>query len=329
MFLIASVLVPATALAAGTGTLSLSSSSISLSAGSTFFVDVNAQATVALEGASTSLDFDVSKLQVVSVTKPAAGTGWNVAGVNYVLPTAAQIATANSTGHLSNIAAFFTDGTSNLPANTSLTVVRVTYLATASTSPTTSINLPTSGADPAALLDGTTGSGYGSPVGTSATGATVTISAGSGSGSSVTTTVTGSVDAGFVALSCPPAITVPLVRNVNNAADFTCTVGSNTTWTLSVVDQNADPATHGYMRDVTQGIKLHDSAFVHYNKHLDASNNVVYDTDVNLAANASAQTLALGQNNVAAPLTFTQQAEANDVAGSYSISLRFAVVSTF
>src|SRR5262245_25376390 len=79
MFLVASVIVPATALAAGTGTLSISPSSVSTSTGSTFFVDINSQATVALSGASASVDFDTTKLQIVSVTKPAAGTGWNVA----------------------------------------------------------------------------------------------------------------------------------------------------------------------------------------------------------------------------------------------------------
>src|SRR5262245_33801175 len=107
MFLIASVIVPATALAAGTGTLSLSSSNVSVSTGSTFFVDLNSQASVPLAGASASIDFDQSKLQIVSVAKPSAGTGWNVAGANFLLPTAGQIGTANSTGHLTGVSAFF------------------------------------------------------------------------------------------------------------------------------------------------------------------------------------------------------------------------------
>ena len=329
MFLVASVFMPATAMAAGTGTISLTPPSVSVSAGSTFVATINSQATVPLSGASASIDFDTTKLQIISVAKPAAGTGWNVAGASYVLPSAGTIGTANSTGHLPGVAAFFTDGTSNLPANTNEVVALVTFFATAATSPTTSITLPTSGSDPSGLLDGTTGTGYGSAVGTTTSGTTVTIAAGTGANSSVTTNVTGTVDAGFVSLSCPTSITVPLVRGVNNFTDFTCTVGSNTTWTLSVVDQNTDPTSHGYMRDLAQGIHLHDSAFVHFNKHLDAANNVVYDGDVNLAGSPNPQALALSQNNLVAPLTFTQQAEPNDVAGSYSMSLRFSVVSTF
>src|SRR5262245_22696767 len=213
MFLVASVFAPATALAAGTGTLSLSPNNVGTAAGSTFFVDINSQGTVALSGASASIDFDTAKLQIVSVAKPAAGTGWNVAGVSYVLPSAGTIGTANSTGHLPAIGAFFTDGTSSLPANTSEALARVTFFATAVGN--TNITLPTSGSDPGALIDGTAGGAYGSPVTTTSTGAAVSITAGSGNNSQVTTNVTGTVDAGFVSLSCPPSITVPLVRNVN------------------------------------------------------------------------------------------------------------------
>src|SRR5262245_8604151 len=115
MFLVASLLVPATALAAGTGTLSVSPATLTTAAGSSFTVDINTQASNAMSGASAAIDFDATKLQIVSVTK---GAGWNVAGISWVFPTVSDIAIANSTGHLNTIAAYFTDGTSSVPAST-------------------------------------------------------------------------------------------------------------------------------------------------------------------------------------------------------------------
>jgi hypothetical protein len=328
MFLVASVIVPATALAAGTGSVSLSSANVGTSTGSSFFLDINTQASVAMSGASASIDFDRTKLQIVSVALPTVGTGWNVAGAAHVTPSVAAIGTANVTGHLSAIGAFFTDGTSSLPAATNEVLARVTFFATATGN--TNIVLPSGGTEPAALLDGTAAS-YGSPVVTTPSGTAVAITAGTGGGTTTTTNVTGTVDSGFVALTCPTGVVIPLARNVNNVANFECQIGSNVTWTLSAIDTNADPLTHGYMRDTVQvpPVHLHDSLFVHANPHLDASNNTIYDSDVNLAGSPSAQPVANGQNNVNQPLAFTQFAEPNDVAGNYGSQILFSIVSSF
>ncbi|HEX8940953.1 MAG TPA: cohesin domain-containing protein [Candidatus Limnocylindrales bacterium] len=313
------------------GTLSLNPSSVTASTGGTFSVDIVTQATAAMSGASASINFDQTKLQIVSVTK---GADWNTASSNWVFPSAATIATANSVGHLPAIAAFFNDGTS-LPANTNAVLAHVTFFASAAGS--SSINLPTAGSDAGVLLDGRTAS-YGTQIATSSASPTATVTTTGSSGStSANTNVTGTVDQGYVSLSCPTSETMPLVRNVNNFVDFTCAIGSNTTWTLTVLDQNSDPATHGYMRDTTQGIHLHDALYTHFNKHVvvDPVSGVpttVYDTDVNMAGGTpagSAQTLATGQNNLVAPLTFTQMAEPNDVAGNYGMSVQFTVNSTF
>jgi hypothetical protein len=313
MFLVASVLVPATALAAGSGTLSVSPTSVSTSTGSTFFVDINSQATTALSGASTGVDFDKTKLQIISV---AMGTGWNTAGVSWVLPTAPTIATANTTGHLPAIAAYFTDGTSSLPANTNEVLARVTFFATA-TGSASPISLTTSGPDTAALIDGAAAS-YGTPVATTATGGAVTITASANPNSAITTNITGSVDAGFVALTCPTSVNVPLVRNVVNLQDFTCQVGSNVTWTLSTMDNNPD-ANHGHMVDASQSPVAHlaDSLHVRY-----AAN------DVDLSS-PSLAALATGQNNIALPLTFAQNVRASDKPGAYGMSVLFSITSTF
>jgi hypothetical protein len=338
------VIVPATALAAGTGSLSLSPSTVSTSTGSTFYVDINTQATVPMSGAQASINFDPTKVQVVSVAKPTAGTGWNVAGPNYVLPSAAAIGAANLSGHLVAIGAFFSDGTSSLPANTNEVLARVTFFATATGS--TTVSLPTVSnpnvvgntapfyTDPGSIIDGTTGGNYGSPVTVTSTGSTITITAGTGGNSSATTNVTGTVDTGFVSLSCPTAVTIPLARNALNVANFECQIGSNSSWNLSVLDTNPDPATHGYMRDTVQGIHLHDSLLVHSNPHLDntpppAGPLTVYDSDVNLAASPTAQLLASGQNNVNEPLAFTQFAAPNDAGGNYGAQVLFSIVTGF
>jgi len=221
MFLLASVFVPATALAAGSGTVSLTPANVGTSVGSTFFVDIVSNATVASSGASASVNFDQTKLQIVSVTQPAPGSGWNQGGSAYVLPTASDIANANASGHLKGIGAFFTDGTSSLPAATNETLARVTFFASATGN--SNITLPTSGSDVAAITDGTAAS-YGSPVAITTSGTAVSTTAGSGSTTSQVTNVTGSVDNGFVSLACPASVQVPLVRNVTNTATFECVV---------------------------------------------------------------------------------------------------------
>jgi Cohesin domain len=328
MFLVASVFVPATALAGGSGTLSLNPSSVGTSTGSTFPVDIVTNATVAVSGAQASIDFDKTKLQIVSVAPPTPGTGWNQGGSSYVLPSAATIATANSTGHLPAIGVSFLDGTSNLPAATNEILARVTFFATAVGSST--INLPTTGSDGGAIIDGTVGTTYGSPVATTATGATVSVTAGSGSTTSSITNITGTVDNGFVSLTCPTSVNIPLVRNVNNLADFECVVGSNVTWTLNAFDTNNDPTTKGHMIDATQNphAVLHDPLWVRSGKHLDNGNppQTVYDYNQNLA---NGGIVAAGQNNQNVGRTFTQMAEPNDVGGTYGIQVLFSAVSSF
>jgi len=313
MFLVASVLVPATALAAGTGSLSLSQSSISTTTGSTFTVDVTSQASTAMSGASAAVDFDNTKLQLIGVAKGAA---WDVAGITWVVPSVSDIAIANTTGHLPAIAAYFTDGTSSLPAATPTKLATVTFFATGTGS--AAVSLPIAG-NKGGIIDGAAAT-YGSEVVTTSTGAAVTITAGTGSTTSTTANVSGSVDAGYVALTCPTSVAVPLVRNVLNKQDFTCNVGSNVTWTLSTQDNNPDPVLHGYMLDSTQTPVVHLSDALHVTSSA---------TDVNLAGATGLQALATGQNNVVLPLTFVQNVRATDKSGSYGMSVLFSITSTF
>ena len=315
MFLLATVFTPIAALAAGTGSLSISPNTVNTTTGSVFSVDITSQASNAMGGASAGIDFDNTKLQIVSVAQPALGTGWNVAGTSWVLPSVATIGTANSTGHLPAIAVFFADGTSSLPAATATTLARVTFFATAAGSPVVSI--PTTGVNAAAILDGAAAS-YGSPVAVTTTGSTVTIASDGNSNTAITTDVTGSVDAGYVSLTCPGGVVVPLVRNVVNVKEFTCQVGSNVTWTMSTKDNNP-VANHGHLIDAAQAsvAALTDSLHV-----------VSVDHNVDLSG-AGLQTLATGQNNSNQLLTFSQNVRPGDKPGSYGMSVLFSITSTF
>ena len=301
MFLVASVLVPATALAASSGTMSLSPNTVSTTVGSTFTVTINSQASVPMSGASAGIDFDKTKLQIVSVTK---GADWGASSASWVLPSVATIATANNTGHLPAIAAYFSDGTSSLPGTTAA-LAQVTFFATATGTP--SLSLSSSGPDAASILDGTAAT-YGQPVPAAASGATVTITA----------SVTGSVDAGYFALTCPTSETVPLSRSAVSTVDFQCAVSSNVTWTMSTEDNNPDP-NHGHMVDAGQApvAVLADSLHV-----ISGANNVDLQ-------GAGLQAVATGQNNVSVPLTFSQNVRASDKPGSYGMSVLFSLTSTF
>jgi hypothetical protein len=324
MFLIATVFVPATAFAAGSGTLSLSQAAITTTTGSTFSVDVQTQASVALSGAAASIDFDRTKLQIVSVTR---GADWNVAGTAWVDATVSTIAIANSTGHLSAVSAFFTDGTSSITASTNKVLATVTFFAIATGA--SNITLPSAvspslivPSDYGSLIDGTVGAAtYGTPVTTVSSGSAVTVNAGTQGNASTTANVTGSVDSGYVSLTCPTSVTVPLVRNVVNTKEFTCIVGSNVTWTLSTQDNNA-AANHGHLVDATQTPTAVLADPLHVVNGGQALN-------VDLSAQPGLATIATGQNNVNQLLTFSQNVRPSDKPGAYGLSVLFSLTSTF
>jgi hypothetical protein len=313
MFLVAAVLVPATALAAGNGTLSVSPAAVTTSTGSTFSVDINSSASTPMSGVSAAIDFDKSRLQIISVTK---GTDWDVSGIAWVFPTVGDIATANATGHLTTLAAYFQDGSSSRPANTTLKVASVTFFATATGS--ASISLPIAG-NKGGIIDGAAAT-YGSEVTTVGNGATVTVNSSGGSANQVTANVTGSVQAPRLALTCDSPVNVPLVRNATNQAPFSCQVASDGNWTLSVKDTNATVGQHGHLIDPSQtptavlanSLHVHDSA-----------------GDVDLAAAPDSVPVSAGSATVSVPLTFTQVVNPGDKPGSYGMSVLFSIVNTF
>jgi hypothetical protein len=313
MFLVASVLVPATAFAAGSGSLSANASTTAPTVGSTFTVAIDTTSAIATSGAAARLVFDQTKLQLVSVTK---GADWN-AGSNWVnFPTVAEISTANTTGTLPTVAVYL-----NSPGSVSAgthTFLTATFFASAAGA--SAITLPVS-ASAGGLLDGQAAS-YGDPLTVTSTSANI-VATGAGSAGSVVSNITGTVDSGFVGLTCPTSAVIPLVRNVTNTKDITCSVASNVTWQMSADDTNPDVATRGHMRDTAATpIKVLQDPM-----HVITTVGAAYDHD--LSNLAQSNVVATGQNNVDINVTLSQFARPNDQAGNYGIQVMFAAVSVF
>ena len=116
---ISTLLVAEPALAAG-NTLSIDPDTTTTALGNSFTIDVVSSSDVPVSGSQASLVFDPSQLQVVSIAK---GDDWVGNGAGFAgYPTPANMAVfiananANAAGEISPIAAFFSDGASNLAA---------------------------------------------------------------------------------------------------------------------------------------------------------------------------------------------------------------------
>ena len=65
-----------------------------------------------------------------------------------------------------------------------------------------------------------------------------------------TTTVNGTLDSGFLGLSVPASVTIPLVRNATNNVNVPVTIYANIIWNLQVSDPQRQPRPrrpHGFM----------------------------------------------------------------------------------
>ena len=174
--------------------------------------------------------------------------------------------------------------------------------------------------------------------------------------------VTGSMDGGFIGLSCPTSITIGLFRGNTNQANVPCVVYTNTVWNLAVNDANTPTdAYQGHMVtgrpvDGTTKYALADSMHVLASSYLSGgdtfyANNVdlANGTGVNCttaplnsppaplpggcpAANVlpvTGGTILGGTNTANAPLVLSQFVAAGSQAGSYSIQLLFSAMSVF
>ena len=169
----AALAVPSSARAAGAGTLRVEAASVTgVGVGDTFTVRVVSNAAGVISGASASVVFDKTKLQVTALAK---GANWVIAGAGYAgypttLNTATFIANANAGGKIPVIAAFFVDGSTTLAAGDH-DLYSLTFRALAAG--VTNLTLPV-GAFDGAMLDGAVAT-YGDTLSVTSTGGTVTV----------------------------------------------------------------------------------------------------------------------------------------------------------
>jgi len=323
VLLVATVLVPATALAAGSGTLSVSPATVTTSSG-TFSVDIASSTSgVNASGAAASVTFDKTKLQIVSVAKASGGESWDAAGASWAgLPNASIIAAANAAGKLPAVGAYLTSGA--MPDDPPQALITVTFLVVACGDST--IGLPVGPSD-GEMLDGTAGATYGDPIAVTSTSGAIVNPCGQQTpdvGSS-SANITGTVDAGFLALTCPPSTTIPLVRNATNTKDLTCQVSTNIVWNLNANDPKSGP-TKGHMTD---GAKvLANPMHVLSGPHAGANpgDPPTWDYDQNLA---NGGIVGAGANTTNIALTLSQFGAPQDPAGNYGIQILFQAVNGF
>ena len=321
-------IVPSAVFAAGNN-ITVSPATTNTTTGGTFTVTVNANSDVAISGAGAALNFDKNLLSLTGIAKDATevANGVSYAGFPTAANTASFIATANAAGQIPTIAWTYTDGSSFEAAGADHGIFSATFQVLAGgNSSLDPVIVPGVGG----LLDGTV-AGYGaslSPV-TTASGAVVnpivaptptptpTVAPTpppSAAPANGTTNVTGSLDAGFLTLSVPPSVTIPLVRNATNLSTVNAQILSNISWNLDVRDTNLGP-NHGHM--VSGANHLADS--------MKAYENIA--SQVNLEAGPSI--VSTGANSANVAVTLSQFVAGSDVPGAYSISLLFQAISGF
>ena len=154
---LATTVVVSPATAATSASFRIEPATVAVAAGSAFSLEVVQEPPVATSGAQASLNFDPKILQVVSVTRGAA-----YAGAQIFLPedVAADIRSANVTGHLAQVAAAFTPPTAVPAGAAPFLVVRFRAIACGQTD----VTLPTGGPFNAQMISGE-GADYGQPIG--------------------------------------------------------------------------------------------------------------------------------------------------------------------
>lgn len=346
---IGSLAAPLTTLAAGNNiivTPATTTISPAGSTGGTFTVAVVANSATDISGAASALNFDKTRLQLTALAKDSTevANGVSYAGFPTASNTASFIASANAAGTIPTIAWTYTDGASFEAAGSNHGIFSATFQVIAAGN--TSID-PVVVAGVGGLLDGTSAN-YGSslsgisltsgavvnptPTPTPTPGAptptpTPTPAPASAPPGSGTTTVSGSVDSGFLGLSVPSAVTIPLVRNATNNVNVPVTIYSNIIWNLQVGDPKTG-ATHGFMTD---GIKvLANPMHVWQGTVPDPQypSNTLPAYDANLS-NPLPNTIGTGANSSVVTTTLAQFVASQDQPGSYGIQILYAAVSGF
>jgi hypothetical protein len=160
--------------------------------------------------------------------------------------------------------------------------------------------------------------------------------------------VTGTMDGGFLGLSCPTSITMPLTRGNTNQTNAPCVVSTNTVWQLSA----NDTATTDHVGFMVTGRPVDGTTkFALYNSmHVlsggrpvgcavqgptcgQATNPfdpfVVYDFNRDLSNATQSPLVGSGTNTANVGVVLSQYVAPNDHAGSYGIQVVFSAVSIF
>jgi hypothetical protein len=137
--------------------------------------------------------------------------------------------------------------------------------------------------------------------------------------------VTGTLDAGFLGLTCPTSLTIGLIRGNTNQLNVPCAVYTNTVWNLNVNDPKTPDK--GHMTDPGQvpTAVMADSMHVLADSFI-SGGEVQYHNDVNLEAGG---TVLTGTNSASAPLVLSQFVRASTKPGTYGIQVLFSAVSVF
>jgi hypothetical protein len=141
--------------------------------------------------------------------------------------------------------------------------------------------------------------------------------------------VNGTLDSGFLGLTCPSSLAIPLLRGNTNQLNVPCQVYTNTVWNLNVNDPQTD-VYKGHMVtgrpvDNTTAWAMPDSMHV-LSGLVFVNGNPSYTNNIDLVGGG---TVLTGTNSASAPLVLSQYVAAGTHPGTYGIQVVFSAVSVF
>jgi len=335
---IGTIAMPLTALAAGS-TITATPSVTTLNVGQTFTVTVKGNPSAQITTAQASLTFNNAVVQLTAVNGLTLPTGASYSSSPTLPYGASDLAAANAASKVSKVAWF--DVTAQ-PAGTDVNIFSATFQAIAPGA--ANLGLPIGSTD--AEMDNLDGDPL-TDVTTSAGAVTVAVPAtptptpvptatpvptptpqvvGQG-----TTTVNGSIDAGFLGLTVPANVSIPLARNTTNNVNVPVTIFSNIAWNLQVSDPKS--VNKGFMTTAdTTPLVLANSMHVQQGTvtvctpptSTSCVSSPQYDVDL-----INGGLLATGASNASVLSTLAQFVAPQDKPGAYQIQILYSATSGF
>jgi hypothetical protein len=128
------------------------------------------------------------------------------------------------------------------------------------------------------------------------------------------TTLSGVLAEGYVSITVPSSLEIPLEKGTTNYLESSVDIDSNIPWQLDVEDEKTD--NKGYMVSTEDDVLQHPMMVNH-----DA-------TSIDLSTSGGG-TLATGAGPESVAVEFEQQVEYSDAPGAYEITVTFTVFGTF